>query len=653
MVGEVRRRRLAKGCAVGMVAVGMAVAATLAVPANASGWQGFSFAPAPSAVGEGRSPAWAGAITNDLGGPSADIWTNNHHFNSEALIDVSSRSASTVTASDYGAVALIDTHGVSFTDLDGDGDEDFVEVMGRENTNRVFRNDRGTLVPIPVGALGDTDGRGRQQLPVDFDGDGDMDLVVTNLDLRVAPVNAATNRPSAVYLNNGNATSWTVARNPDGALSEGSLRMAQLSSTGPGTEPVIITHNSFTVATDSIATRTPTVRNAATQATTRTVTHMRDAVIGDFDGDLHPEIVVARGDASRSAGNWPMQIFDLVQGASPVAVPQLGDNALIDNCRSVAAGDFDNDGDLDIFGGCSQRQDGQGENVVLLNDGRGNFTIGGTNLVRATWPVTAAGLAVGDLDADGWLDVWIGNGNDFELAPDLIATNTGGRGNYLMVDLVGSNPDAAGAQVFVGAANRWQVRETGHRVRRGQDARELHFGLGSATRVAPLQIRWPDGTFESCTVAGINRTVTITQGASNCTTRTQAQFSATIGSSTLPAPDTTGPVVTPLKPANNSVMAPRASGAVFGGVRDESGVERVYVRVRRYDGDTIEYWNGNGWQARPSWVLADIAAHERSWILRGIDFSERAWYRVWVLGDDDQGNRSSAGSNGQLRVTVR
>ena len=643
--------RLIKTGAIVSVAAGLAVTSTLAVPANAAGWQGFSFDAAPSEVGTGTSPAWALGLTTDLGGPGADIWNNNHHLNSEAIIDVASSNSSIVTASELGGAGSIDTHGVSFTDIDGDGDEDLVEIMGRDNENRVFRNDDGTLVPIAPGNLEDEQGRGRQPLPVDFDGDGDMDLLVANLDLRVAPANSPFGRPSEVYLNSGNGTSWTVASNPDGALSEGSIRMAQLTSTGPGTEQIIVTHNSFTIALDSIATGTRSVRDAAIPATTRTsVSHFRDAVLGDFDGDLHPELVVARGNASNSAGNWPMEIFDLVEGDSPVAVPDLPVHSLIDNCRSVAAGDFDNDGDLDIFGGCTQLQDGQQRNIVLLNDGVGNFSIGGGDLVPRTSSDTAAALAVGDLNGDGWLDVFVGNGYDFETAPDLIATNNGGVGaNYLSVELEGSNPDAAGTQVFV-RTNEWQVRETGHRTRRGQDARALHFGLGSATSVAPLEIMWPDGTFESCTVSGINRTVTVTQGASNCRARTAAQFQATIGANP-PAADTAGPVVTPLTPATGRAMAPRAA-AVFGRATDDTGVGRIRVRVRRNIANDLTYWNGSDWVSRPSWVDAVINP-SGSWILRGVDFTENGAYRIWTHGTDEAGNVSNAANNGQLRFTVR
>lgn len=510
----------------------LAAAIEFAPAVQATAWQGFSISTVPSETQNGTSPAWSGAITTDLGGPDLDVWSNNHFFDSEALIGLATPGATITRASEYGAVGFIDTHGSSFTDIDGDGDEDLIEVMGRTNSNRVFRNNGGNLVPIAPGNLDDFDGRGRQQLPFDFDGDGDMDILITNLDLREPPVNAATNSPSTIYLNDGTGTSWTPVPNPSNILFDGNLRIAQLTSTGPATPPIVITHNSFTVATDSLATGVSTIQNAANPATVRTApTHVRDVVLGDFDGDLHPEIVIARGNATTAAatgGPLPLQIFDIVEGSSPVASPALPTDPLIDNCRSVAAGDFDNDGDLDIFGGCSQLQEGQNRNVVLLNDGTGNFTIASTNVLPASIAETAAGLAVGDLDGNGWLDLWVGNGYDNETAPDHLLINQGGSGaHYLSVELEGSNPDAMGAQVFVGT-DSWQVRETGHRIRRGQDQRALHFGLGAATEVAPLEIVWPDGTIESCTVSGVDQTVQIQQGGANCTPRTTGSFLSTI-----------------------------------------------------------------------------------------------------------------------------
>lgn len=517
--------------------------------AAGQGWSGFRVETVPSAVQNGTSPAWSGAATRDLGGPQIDIWSNNHGSASEALIDISG--ASTIrTATQSGGVASLDTHGAAFSDIDGDGDDDLFEVSGRNNDNRLFINNGGTLTQrANVGAITDTAGRGRQPLFLDFDGDGDMDVVITNLDLRSPPVNAGVNVPSALYLNNGNGTSWTKASN-DGSLSTGSLRVAQLTSTGPGTTPIVVVHNSFTLNESSIATGKTSLTTANTPATRRRngpVSHVREVIIGDFDGDLHPEMLAVRGQAGVS-GPLPLAMYDLIDGTSPRSAPALPTSPLIDNCRSAAAADFDNDGDLDVLAGCSHRESGQNRNVLLRNDGVGNFTIAGTTILPATIAETAAGMLVADIDDDGWMDAWVGNGYDFDRAEDHYLMNEGGAGNWLAIDLVGSNPDAMGAQVFLGST-KWQVRETGHRNHRAQDSGTLHFGLGSASRIAPVLVRWPNGVYESCRVGALNQRITLRQGSSACTRTTKAALLATLATAPQVGPPGTTTTTTAPTPA--------------------------------------------------------------------------------------------------------
>lgn len=524
------------------------VATVLAIstPARAAGWNGFTVSTAPSSVGDGNSPGWGLAVTRDLGGPQVDIWNNNHGSTSEALIDLAGNRR-TQPVTQMGGVGALDTHGAAFSDIDGDGDDDLFEVSGRGNDNRLFRNDGGSLSQVDAGALTDNGGRGRQPLMLDFDGDGDMDVIITNLDLRAPPVNAGSNLPSELYLNNGNGTAWTKVADPSEIIHDGNLRIAQQTSTGPGTSQIVITHNSTSVARDSIATGLATLAEAGNQATRRdNVTHVREVILGDFDGDLHPEMLVVRGNESASAGDWPLMIFDLVQGASPRAIPQLSqDEGLIDNCRSAAAADFDNDGDLDIFAGCAQRQEGQTRNIMLLNNGQGSFAIAGTDVMPATIAQTPSAIVTADINADGWMDAFAANGYDFDNAPDQIFTNAqGGTGHWLEVDLVGSNPDVAGAQVFVGT-NKWQVRETGHRAHRSQDTGTLHFGLGTATQIARVEIRWPDGSYSSCRVSGIDRLVTITTGSASCSNRNRAGFLGAIGKDPVPVGGTTPPPTIP------------------------------------------------------------------------------------------------------------
>ena len=516
------------------IAAVIAAAVLAPVASGATGWNGFSIANVQSDVLDGTSPAWGLGVTEDLGGPGIDVWNNNHGFLSEALVDLGTPDADVRTAAEYGATQTVgpDSHGVAFSDIDGDGDEDLFEVNGRNNENRLFRNDNGELTPVDVGELADPFGRGRQPLFFDFDNDGDMDVLIANLDLRSDPVpqDERQLKPSEVYLNNGNGTAWTRVEDPNGVITDSHVRLAQLTSTGPATDNVVVTHDVFTLARNSVAVGTNQLTTAANPVISRTDTSLpiREVLVGDFDNDLYPEFIAFTGNASQSEGLWPIFAAELTEegNARTVSLPGGSD---VDNCRSGAAADFDNDGDLDILAGCAHHEEGQNRNVVLLNDGRGNFTDGGTSALERTIPETPGAIVVADVDGNGWVDAVIANGFDFDRAPDHIALNQGGEGHWLRIDLEGSNPDAIGAQVFVGT-NSWQVRESGHRYHRSQDERTLHFGLGSATAVAPVEIRWPDGTYETCSVNAIDRTVRIVQGANNCSGQTRAGLLSAVSS---------------------------------------------------------------------------------------------------------------------------
>jgi hypothetical protein len=111
-------------------------------------------------------------------------------------------------------------------------------------------------------------------------------------------------------------------------------------------------------------------------------------------------------------------------------------------------------------------------------------------------PRLGRGLAVGDLDNDGRLDLLIvGEG-----APLAYFHNQGPAGHSLSLELEGSasargsNRDAVGARVTLQAGGRRQVSERigGSSFLSAQDHR-LHFGLGDATGVESVEVRWPSG----------------------------------------------------------------------------------------------------------------------------------------------------------------
>jgi hypothetical protein len=104
------------------------------------------------------------------------------------------------------------------------------------------------------------------------------------------------------------------------------------------------------------------------------------------------------------------------------------------------------------------------------------------------------GLAVGDLDDDGRLDVVV---NNLDGSPELLHNELAEVGHWLMVALTGKgrNTGAIGAVVRVTAGPLEQtsfVRSGSSYI--SQEDKRLHFGLGPAQQADLVEVRWPDGT---------------------------------------------------------------------------------------------------------------------------------------------------------------
>jgi enediyne biosynthesis protein E4 len=226
--------------------------------------------------------------------------------------------------------------------------------------------------------------------------------------------------------------------------------------------------------------------------------------VGDYLHNGRPSLFVTNFENEydtlyRNNGNWE---FDDVSYKSGEALPSLplvkwGD-ALID---------IDNDGWLDLFvvaghvypqvaslpSGATYAE----PKLLQMNQHDGRFCDASTQAGPAVMEKTVArGLAVGDFFNDGNLDLVIENID----GPPIILRNHGVPGtHWISFELAGSKSNrlAIGARLKVTSSGMTQTAD----VRSGgsylsQNDLRVHFGLGSATKVDEVEIRWPSGTVD-------------------------------------------------------------------------------------------------------------------------------------------------------------
>src|SRR3989442_1443727 len=180
--------------------------------------------------------------------------------------------------------------------------------------------------------------------------------------------------------------------------------------------------------------------------------------------------------------------------------------------------DFDNDGwpDLLLVNGhvypeVDKQHLGssyQEPRILYHNNGNGTFTdISASAGPGITTASSSRGLAIGDLWNDGRLSAVISNMN---AAPSLLVNQVRSANHWVAIRTVGtkSNRDGIGARIAVKAGARTLVDEvrSGSSYISNNDMR-VHFGLGPATKIELLEIRWPSGPverFDNLTVDAIH-----------------------------------------------------------------------------------------------------------------------------------------------------
>jgi hypothetical protein len=154
-----------------------------------------------------------------------------------------------------------------------------------------------------------------------------------------------------------------------------------------------------------------------------------------------------------------------------------------------------------------------GQRNLLLRNLRGRFV----DMKDAAGPgfapsLVSRALAAGDIDNDGDLDLLITNNG---AAPNLLLNDGGNAGNAILVRAIGetSNRSAIGARLVLTVGPRRLQREVqSGSSYLGQNDLRVHFGLGQAAIAERLEIRWPNGAVEVMQNIAANQVITVQEG---------------------------------------------------------------------------------------------------------------------------------------------
>jgi hypothetical protein len=447
------------------------------------------------------------------------------------------------------------TQGVSWVDYDNDGFQDlFVTnlIYLASQNNCLYHNDgNGLFTKITGGSIVNDGGYSRTSTWGDYDNDGNLDVYVANW----------PDQENFLYHNDGNGIFTKISTGALVTEIAGSPAAGWGDYDNDGDLDLFVAN----YGTNSLFRNDGGTFFKITQG--EIVTDMADsysASWADFDGDGDFDLFVSNPDVNQNnrlyrnngngtfngqnafndggetfGGSWGDYDSD---GDLDLFIPSVsfstnGNNFLYNNNGNgtftrVTQGDIVNDGGYS-FGSCWGDYDNDGDlDLFVTNTDTGNFlyqnngpaspgftriTVGQIVTDRG-WPY---GAAWGDYDRDGDLDLFVAKfANENE--NNAFYQNEGNTNNWINIKCVGvnSNTSAIGAKVRVKAAidfNQpvWQLREistqTGYC---GQNSLNAHFGLGNAATIDSLKIEWTSGLVEVWTDVDVNQFLTITEGSS-------------------------------------------------------------------------------------------------------------------------------------------
>lgn len=363
----------------------------------------------------------------------------------------------------------------TWADIDNDGDIDLLVVNNTRKSNTLYKNNgNGTFVKDVAPAFVKDVSYYHGAAFADYDNDGNIDLFLSNF---------FPTKYNELYRNNGSGSYTKELTNVIPVEANQSIGPSWADYDGDGFVDLFVP-NGKGYKNSLFHNEGNGTFSKVSNVITRDGGQSVGSCWGDYDNDGDLDLFVTN---SNSQGNFLYKN----NGNGTFTKITTGDVATDKGAaHGCSFADIDNDGDLDLYVSTDKNV-----KFLYINNGNGTFTKKTDEVVTFGFG-NAFGHAWSDFDHDGDLDLLVATHSG---QPNAIFTNNGNTNNWIEINLTGSktNKSAIGAVVFVKANGIWQMREVNAQSGfGGQSSLTQHFGLGSATTIDSIKIKWPSGVIQ-------------------------------------------------------------------------------------------------------------------------------------------------------------
>lgn len=407
------------------------------------------------------------------------------------------------------ATAIHHGAGCAWADFDNDGDLDLFRADYGAYSH-LYQNEGGSFAILNYE-------NGKHSMGVawgDYDNDGHLDLFLPN----GGPEQFAVYEPNFLYRNNGNGALVRVsaaAAGPVVGSADSSWAAVWTDLNGDGLLDLFVLNygraNSLFLGTPNHQFVKVSQGSLVTESQYST-----SCAVADYDNDGDLDIFVANTSSYPIQDQGQPNALYRNDGGGMFTRIMAGDIATdIGQSLGAAWADYDNDGWLDLF--VSNGESLTQNNFLYHNNGDGTFSRVLTgNIVNNGGH--SFGCAWGDYDNDGFLDLIVANGLLFTAAePNFLYHNDGNANHWIRIKCEGttSNRSGIGAKVRVratiGGNTFWQLREINSGNGFCGNAIDAHFGLGDAAKVEVLRVEWPSGIVQELNDLTTDKVLTVTE----------------------------------------------------------------------------------------------------------------------------------------------